>query len=109
MSSAATYVAENVTAVKNFAEYVAPGELKSVEDLKPGQGAIIREGLRKVAAFRDEKGSLHRLSAACTHLGCHLHWNSLEHCWDCPCHGSHFGIDGTPLNGPAVAPLEKLE
>lgn len=108
MSSAATYVAENVTAVKNFAEYVAPGELKSVEDLKPGQGAIIREGLRKVAAFRDDKGSLHRLSAACTHLGCHLHWNSLEHCWDCPCHGSHFGIDGTPLNGPAVAPLEKL-
>jgi glycine/D-amino acid oxidase-like deaminating enzyme/nitrite reductase/ring-hydroxylating ferredoxin subunit len=109
MSAAGSYIAENITAVKNFAEYVAPGELKSVDELKPGQGAIIREGLRKVAAFRDDTGALHRLSAACTHLGCHLHWNSLEQCWDCPCHGSHFGTDGTPLNGPAVAPLEKLD
>jgi glycine/D-amino acid oxidase-like deaminating enzyme/nitrite reductase/ring-hydroxylating ferredoxin subunit len=109
MSAAGTYVAENVTAVKNFAEYVAPGELKSVDELKPGQGAVIREGLRKVAAFRDDSGAVHRLSAACTHLGCHLHWNSLEQCWDCPCHGSHFGTDGTPLNGPAVSPLQKLE
>jgi glycine/D-amino acid oxidase-like deaminating enzyme/nitrite reductase/ring-hydroxylating ferredoxin subunit len=109
MSTAATYVAENVTAVKNFADYVAPGELKSVDELNRGHGAIIREGLRKVAAFRDESGAVHRLSAACTHLGCHLHWNSLEQCWDCPCHGSHFGIDGTALNGPAVSPLEKLE
>ena len=30
-------------------------------------------------------------------------------CWDCPCHGSHFAIDGTPLNGPAVAPLEQVD
>ena len=109
MSAASTYVAENVTAVKNFAEYVAPGEIGSVDELKRGQGAIIRDGLRKVAAFRDDNGMVHRLSAVCTHLGCHLHWNGLEQCWDCPCHGSHFGVDGTPLNGPAVAPLEKLD
>lgn len=108
-SAAKTFIAENVTAVKNFAEYVAPGELKSVDELKPGQGAIIREGLRKVAAFRDDNGKLQRVSAACTHVGCHLHWNSLERCWDCPCHGSHFATDGTPLNAPAVAPLEKIE
>ena len=109
LSAAKNFIVENVTAVKNFAEYVAPGELKSVDELKPGHGAIIREGLRKVAAFRDDDGRVHRVSAACTHVGCHLHWNSLERCWDCPCHGSHFAIDGTPLNGPAVAPLEKLD
>ena len=99
---------ENVTAVKNFAEYVAPGELKSVDELKPGQGAIVREGLTKVAAYRDEQGQIQRRSAACTHLGCHVHWNSLERCWDCPCHGSHFAVDGTALNAPAVAPLAPL-
>ena len=96
LSAAKNFIVENVTAVKNFAEYVAPGELKSVDELKPGHGAIIREGLRKVAAFRDDDGRIHRVSAACTHVGCHLHWNSLERCWDCPCHGSHFAIDGTP-------------
>jgi len=109
MSAAKNFIAENITAVKNFAEYIAPGELNSVDELQQGKGAIIREGLRKVAAYRDESGKLHRVSAACTHVGCHLHWNSFEQCWDCPCHGSHFAIDGTPLNAPAVAPLEKLE
>jgi Rieske Fe-S protein len=109
LSAAKNFIVENVTAVKNFAEYVAPGELKSVAELKPGHGAIIREGLRKIAAFRDDNGRVHCVSAACTHVGCHLHWNSLERCWDCPCHGSHFAIDGTPLNAPAVAPLQKLD
>jgi glycine/D-amino acid oxidase-like deaminating enzyme/nitrite reductase/ring-hydroxylating ferredoxin subunit len=103
------FVTENITAVKNFAEYVAPGELQSVDELKPGQGAIIRDGLNKIAAYRDEDGKLMLKSAACTHLGCHVHWNSLERCWDCPCHGSHFAVDGTALNGPAIAPLADVE
>jgi Rieske Fe-S protein len=106
--AADSFISENLTAVKNFAEYLAPGELKSVDELKPGCGAIVRDGLKKVAAYRDKSGSLHLHSAACTHLGCHVHWNSLEVCWDCPCHGSHFAVDGTALNGPAIAPLAKL-
>jgi glycine/D-amino acid oxidase-like deaminating enzyme/nitrite reductase/ring-hydroxylating ferredoxin subunit len=105
VSAIKNFITENVTAVKNFADYVAPGELKSTEDLKPGQGAIIREGLAKIAAYRGEDGTLQRRSAMCTHIGCHVHWNSLEVCWDCPCHGSHFAVDGTALNAPAVAPL----
>lgn len=102
------YLVENATAVKNFAEYVAPGEVDSVDKLQPGQGAIVREGLTKVAAFRAEDGTLYKRSASCTHIGCHVHWNSLERCWDCPCHGSHFAVDGTALNGPAVSPLADL-
>ena len=70
--------------------------------------AIVRQGLKKVAAYRDERGALHAYSAACTHLGCHLHWNSFERCWDCPCHGSQFGTDGAVLNGPAIHPLEEV-
>jgi Rieske Fe-S protein len=109
LSAAKNFVSENVTAVTNLAEYLAPGELKSVDDLKPGKGAIIREGLHKVAAYRDEQGHLHRVSAACTHVGCHLHWNSFERCWDCPCHGSHFAVDGTALNAPAVESLATID
>lgn len=103
------YARENMTAIKNFAEYVAPGEISSYDELARGKGAIVREGLRKVAAYRDQNGKLHKCSAMCTHLGCHVHWNSLERCWDCPCHGSQFDIDGTALNAPAVSGLERLD
>jgi len=103
------YVSENVTAVKKIAEYVAPGELNSLDELKPGCGAIVRDGLSKVVAYRDESGQLYLKSAACTHLGCHVHRNSLERCWDCPCHGSHFAVDGTALNDPAIAPLADIQ
>jgi glycine/D-amino acid oxidase-like deaminating enzyme/nitrite reductase/ring-hydroxylating ferredoxin subunit len=108
MSALGTFVSENVTAIKNFMEYVAPGEVGSFAEIKPGHGAIVRQGLKKVAAYRDERGALHAYSAACTHLGCHLHWNSFERCWDCPCHGSQFGTDGAVLNGPAIHPLEEV-
>lgn len=103
------YARENLTAIKNFAEYVAPGEISSYDELDRGKGAIMREGLKKIAVYRDAKGKLHKLSAACTHLGCHVHWNSLERCWDCPCHGSQFDIDGTALNAPAITPLKAID
>ena len=106
---ASNFISENVTAVKNFAEYLAPGEIKSFDELRPGHGAIVREGLQKIAAYRDQEGTLFKRSAKCTHAGCHVHWNSLECCWDCPCHGSQFAPDGTALNGPAVAPLPKIK
>jgi hypothetical protein len=105
LSAVQNFIAENATAIKNFAEYIAPGELSSIEELRPGQGAIIREGLSKIAAYRDDSGVLYRCSAACTHVGCHVHWNSLEVCWDCPCHGSHFAVDGTALSAPAISAL----
>jgi glycine/D-amino acid oxidase-like deaminating enzyme/nitrite reductase/ring-hydroxylating ferredoxin subunit len=109
LAGISNYLRENLTSVKNFAEYLAPGELNSLDDLKPGHGAIVRKGLTKIAAYRDSKGALHARSAACTHIGCHLHWNSFEICWDCPCHGSQFAVDGTPLNGPAISPLAQVK
>ena len=109
ISGTINYVKENVTAIKNFAEYLMPAELDSVDDLKAGEGGIVRDGLRKVAASRNKDGVLHLCSAVCTHLGCHVHWNTVEQCWDCPCHGSHFAPDGSVLNGPAIKPLERVE
>lgn len=37
----------------------------------------------------------------CPHMGCALKWNSAEHSWDCPCHGSRFAQDGKVLDNPA--------
>ena len=105
LKAAKNWVMENSTALKNLAEYVSPGEIRSTGEVEPGQGAIIREGLRKIAAYRDADGNVHQHSAACTHLGCHLHWNSFENCWDCPCHGSIFGPEGQVMNAPAILGL----
>jgi len=91
--------------IANFAEYATPGEVSSADEIKPGEGAILRRGLKKIAAFRDDDGKLIERSAVCTHVGCIVHWNGLERCWDCPCHGSQFAIDGSVLNGPAITPL----
>ena len=94
-----------VGAIRDFTDYVLPGDVADANALEPGQGAIVREGLQKVAAFRTDAGALIRRSAACTHMGCVVQWNPFERCWDCPCHGSQFAPDGQVLNGPATKPL----
>ena len=102
-------MSENLTPLANFAEYLSVSGVSSAESLRPGEGQIFRSGTTKVAACRDKQGALHVRSASCTHLGCVVHWNSTEQCWDCPCHGSQFAPDGTALNGPAVTPLSAAE
>lgn len=103
--SVGEFVKENINAVATFAEYVTGGEVSSPDDIRPGEGAILRDGLKKLAVYRDESGALTRLSCACTHLGCIVHWNHVERSWDCPCHGSRFDPQGKVLMGPAISDL----
>ena len=100
------YVKENLNVAAQYTEYVTSGEVSSEAEIQPGRGAIVRHGIKKLAVYRDERGTLHRASAVCPHLGCIVQWNSLEMSWDCPCHGSRFGLDGRVLNGPALGGLE---
>ncbi|AKJ10002.1 [Fe-S]-binding protein [Streptomyces incarnatus] len=81
----------------------------SVDDLAPGDGAVVRAGGGRLAVHRDEAGALHAVSARCTHLGCLVAFNRAERAWECPCHGSRFDVDGRVLQGPAVRPLEQRE
>ena len=41
------------------------------------------------------------LPKRCSHLGCALKYNKLEHSWDCPCHGSRFDNKGRIIENPA--------
>jgi Rieske Fe-S protein len=88
---------------------VKPGEASSPDDIPPGEGAVLRRGVHRVAAYRDEDGNLHERSAVCTHLACIVHWNSTEKSWDCPCHGSRFDAYGNVVNGPALQALGPAE
>jgi Rieske Fe-S protein len=76
--------------------------------LLPGQARVGRMGRRIVGAYCDTDGAVHAVEAQCTHLGCTLAFNDAERSWDCPCHGSRFGVDGSVLQGPAVRPLRPL-
>ena len=105
----ADYVAENANVLAQLRDYVTPGAAPSAHEIKRGEGAILRDGIKKIAAFRDEDGTLHRSSAVCPHLKCIVRWDGAEKTWDCPCHGSRFDALGHMLNGPAIADLEPCD
>jgi glycine/D-amino acid oxidase-like deaminating enzyme/nitrite reductase/ring-hydroxylating ferredoxin subunit len=76
--------------------------------IAPGTGAVVRLRGRHCAVYRDQDGTPHAVSARCTHLGCLVAFNDAERTWDCPCHGSRFGVDGAVRHGPAVDALEAV-
>jgi glycine/D-amino acid oxidase-like deaminating enzyme/nitrite reductase/ring-hydroxylating ferredoxin subunit len=107
--SAVTFVKENLSVGRHLVSGMFRSDISDPQQLKPNEAAIYRAGGRRCAAYRDEQGELHLVSAACTHLGCTVAWNDAERSWDCPCHGSRFTPDGEVLHGPAVEALTPLE
>jgi Rieske Fe-S protein len=103
------FVAENLNVMAQYKDLVTGGEVKSEEDVTRGEGAVMREGLKKVAVYRDLAGSVHKCSAVCTHLGCVVEWNHVEKIWDCPCHGSRFDPEGRVVMGPAIEDLSRMQ
>ena len=79
--------------------------LIKLKDIRPGEGGVIKLGKGHVAVRKAASGSLHALSASCTHEGCIVTWNNADQTWDCPCHGSIFSADGKVIHGPAIEPL----
>jgi Rieske Fe-S protein len=103
-ASATSFVKENANVALRFVgDRVA--KRGDVDDIGPGEGRIVGAGLGQRAVHRDDDGTLHELSARCTHLGCIVNWNTAERTWDCPCHGSRFAASGEVIEGPAVRPL----
>lgn len=92
--------------VKDRLDTLGSGTSGPVRDLGPGEATVVRAGGKPCAVHRDDHGELHAVSAVCTHLGCLVAFNNAERTWECPCHGSRFGIDGEILQGPALHPLE---
>ena len=106
LRAAPEFVTENLNVVAQFGDYATAGDVDQMVEITAGTGALVREGLTKMAVYRDSDGELHKCSAICPHLGCIVSWNSTEKTWDCPCHGSRFDPYGKVLNGPAIKGLE---
>lgn len=107
LRAAGTFAQEALNTVAQYTDWVTGGDVSSVDEIAGGDGAILREGLSKVAVYRDDLGVLHRFSAVCPHLGCIVQWNPTEKTWDCPCHGSRFDREGKVMVGPANRDLDK--
>ncbi|HYE02776.1 MAG TPA: FAD-dependent oxidoreductase [Phycisphaerales bacterium] len=105
LRTAGEWVRENVNALSYYSKWLAGSEVDSPEEIPPGEGAVVRQGLTKVACYKAPDGSLHTCSAMCTHLGGQVLWNRAEKSWDCPVHGSRFDPTGRVVNGPAITDL----
>jgi Rieske Fe-S protein len=103
------WIVEAATSTAPYGEWLTRGDVGSIDAIAPGDGAILRKGLRKIAVYRRASGEVVQLSAVCTHLGCIVEWNSSEKTWDCPCHGSRYTAEGRVVNGPALSDLARHE
>jgi glycine/D-amino acid oxidase-like deaminating enzyme/nitrite reductase/ring-hydroxylating ferredoxin subunit len=105
IAGAPDFVKENLSVAAHLVGGYLGSKAKSYDELGPGEAAILKVDGDNVAAFRDEQGTLHAVSAVCTHMGCLVGWNDTDRTWDCPCHGSRFELSGEVIHGPATQPL----
>ena len=107
-ASAREFVDHNAKAARHFLkDNLGQPKRSALRDLSSGDADIVEGDAGPVAAYRDEDGEVHAVSAVCTHLSCNVQWNDAERTWDCPCHGSRFDYDGSVIDGPAVEPLSR--
>jgi cytochrome b6-f complex iron-sulfur subunit len=65
------------------------------------------DGSSRVFLVRGKDGVLVALSMACTHWGSDVDYLKDKNQFECPSHGSRFGLDGAVLEGPAGDPLTR--
>lgn len=75
---------------------------ENASQIASGEGAIVKIGGERVAAYRKDDGGLLTLDPSCRHMGCIVSWNNAERTWDCSCHGSRYNVRGEVVHNPAV-------
>ncbi len=108
MRSLGTFVSENAKGAAQYSDWLSSGDVASVDEIPKGEGAVLREGAHKIAAYKDHQSRIHFFSATCPHLSGIVRWNNVEKTWDCPCHGSRFDRLGHVINGPASTGLQAI-
>jgi glycine/D-amino acid oxidase-like deaminating enzyme/nitrite reductase/ring-hydroxylating ferredoxin subunit len=104
----AGFLTENAAAgFRLVAGRLSRSDRATVDELGPGEGALIRLRGRKTAVYRDKERRLHGLSPVCRHLYCVVDWNPAERTWDCPCHGSRYSGEGRVIQGPTTEDLKR--
>jgi len=79
-------------------------DIKNISCQK-NEGKVVTIKGRLYGMYRDENDEIYLIDIRCPHLGCICTFNSIDHTWDCPCHGSRFSYDGSIIKGPAQEAL----
>lgn len=89
---------------------VMPGRSAAVKIGTPGEFPVSDQPIavagRNMFILHQDDGFC-AISAVCTHLGCVVAPSPTG--FNCPCHGSKFGKDGSLIQGPAGSPLVWFE
>lgn len=73
------------------------------------KGATLEEQLDAETIIKDSDGSYWiALYQRCVHLGCTVPFRDDCVSFKCPCHGSHYNVDGEYLDGPAPRSLDRF-
>jgi glycine/D-amino acid oxidase-like deaminating enzyme/nitrite reductase/ring-hydroxylating ferredoxin subunit len=108
LKTAPTFIKEGLNTAVQYIDTITPPEAGTVDEITAGTGAIMGNGLGKMAVYKDLDGKIYKFSAFCPHLKCIIEWNNVEKTWDCPCHGSRFEAKGNVINGPALSNLKPV-
>jgi cytochrome b6-f complex iron-sulfur subunit len=74
------------------------------------QGTPLEEQLGSETIVKDSDGSYWvALYQRCVHLGCTVPFRDDCVSFKCPCHGSHYHVDGEYLDGPAPRSLDRFD
>lgn len=108
-ASAKGFVKQAADTIRTFTLGNINIKVGDLDDVPAGEGTVRRIDGHAVAIGREKDGTLHVLNAHCTHMRCPVEYNEESRSFDCRCHGSRFGLDGTVLSGPAKRPLEPIK
>jgi cytochrome b6-f complex iron-sulfur subunit len=72
-------------------------------------GSDLQDQLAAETWTKDSDGSYWlALYQVCVHLGCKVPFRDDCNSFKCPCHGSHYNVDGEYLDGPAPRSLDRF-
>src|SRR5438128_12315357 len=73
------------------------------------KGQLAKDQLDPEAVVKDSGGFYWAaLYQRCFHLGCTVPFRNDCVSFKCPCHGSHYNVDGEYLDGPAPRSLDRF-
>ena len=90
--------------VLSLADYPALGEVGGIANVPSSASGFEFE----IWVIRQGEEDYLALSSECNHASCEVDLDGSD-CFECPCHGSKFDLDGTKTKGPATADLRAFD
>lgn len=99
------YFVDGMSSTKNY----VLSKVKREFYFYPSNVHVVVKNFKRYGVFIDKEHKRHIVTLLCPHMKCSLFFNPIEECWECPCHGSKFDVDGNVLKGPSNVDIKVKE